>query len=66
MTDEHAKLTAEYEQLVKAYADAPTLSGDVGFAIRHILRRLGPPIADDAVDVDELKAALEMQTSGAA
>lgn len=52
MTDEHAALTAEYERLVKAFEPNPRESEwPVGTAILHILKRLGPPTADEAADV---------------
>lgn len=60
MTDEHEKLTAEYERLVKAVCQADDAPDDIsaGAALklsvascRHILARLGPPTAEDAADI---------------
>lgn len=52
MTDEHKKLTAEYERLVEAFkpgsgAPIPVIVD----AIRHILKRLGSPTAEEAADI---------------
>jgi hypothetical protein len=51
MTDEHEKLTAEYERLLKAL-DGATSGHDLVAAVRHLFIRLGPPTADEAADID--------------
>jgi len=71
MNDEHAKLTAEYNVILKhldgaEHRNAGEAIGTLLAAARHILKRLGPPDAMDAADLDEMRDALERQTSGAA
>lgn len=60
MTDEHAKLTAEYETLLrhaeKAKSDPALFTAGAGLglcieAVVHILKRLGPPTAEEAADI---------------
>jgi hypothetical protein len=55
MTDEHKKLRAEYRALMKRFgawsAEEEGSSSYHSRAIRHILKRLGPPTAEEAADI---------------
>ncbi len=51
MTDEHKKLTAEYERLVKGFETGSAVLPDIVKALLHILKRLGPPTAEEAADI---------------
>ena len=72
MTDEHAKLTAEYERIRKPLQNDEADFDDVKAALWHVVKRLGPPTAEEAADIGiadenaELKAALDRIASGGA
>jgi hypothetical protein len=52
MTDEHAKLTMEYVRLVSdLLKDGEISTGAHQRALLHILKRLGPPTAEEAADI---------------
>jgi hypothetical protein len=51
MTDEHAKLLAEYERVTKPLQNDSADLDDVKAALWHVLKRLGPPDAGEAADI---------------
>lgn len=54
MTDEHANLTKQFERLLKGFEGdrAKVHQGEYTHeAILHILKRLGPPTAEEAADI---------------